>query len=189
MNSKLLKAISKAAVWHDTQYRKFNKQPYIVHPLDVLDKLNETIKYWDLEIPNKILLDMQIAACLHDVIEDCGVTCEQIAGEFGKGAADIVVGLTDTSKASGKNRKERKVMDFNRMNSQPFEVQLVKYCDIKSNIKDVVTEDPSFAKTLLSEKLVYVDCLTQIPDYLVHVLKSEIEEKLEILNSEESANV
>jgi len=84
---------------HEGQFRRGSKLPYIVHPLDVAKKVE---KYFDCD-------EHQIAAAiLHDTIEDCNITHEQISEKFGLPVADIVANLTsdnDEIKKVGKNVK------------------------------------------------------------------------------------
>ncbi len=59
-------------------------EPYILHPLAVALILTE------LQMTAKVL----VASLLHDVVEDCGVTRDEIAGQFGEEIAQLVDGVT-----------------------------------------------------------------------------------------------
>ncbi len=73
---KLLQAISFAAKKHSTQKRKgADEQPYINHPLEVLNLLANVGKIEDYNV--------LIAAVLHDTIEDTETTREEITELFG----------------------------------------------------------------------------------------------------------
>lgn len=64
--------------------RRRTKEPYIEHPLSVAQILV------DLGFES----DMVAAALLHDVVEDCGVTVEELADRFGRSVADLVDALS-----------------------------------------------------------------------------------------------
>ena len=73
---------------HKGQVRKYTGLPYIVHPIEVANIL-QTVNHTD---------DMVAAALLHDVVEDCDYTVEDIANEVSPAVAKLVEGLTDVSK-------------------------------------------------------------------------------------------
>ncbi len=77
------KAFAFADASHHGQLRK-SGEPYIVHPLAAAQTLA------------KLRLDSETlqATLLHDVIEDCGVTVEQLANEFSPQVAKLVDGVT-----------------------------------------------------------------------------------------------
>ena len=68
---------------HSVQ-KRVSGEPYIEHPIAVADIL----------IDFGLDADTVAAALLHDVIEDTGVTEEDIRTKFGSGIADMVVGVT-----------------------------------------------------------------------------------------------
>ena len=68
---------------HLGQFRK-SGEPYIIHPLNTAIIL--TTVYADKETI--------IAGLLHDVIEDCGVTKEEIESQFGPVVAKLVYGVS-----------------------------------------------------------------------------------------------
>ena len=72
---------SKAA--HHGQFRK-SGEPYISHPLAVAGILAD----WQLDA------QAVIAALLHDVMEDTGVTKDEISQRFGRPVADLVDGVS-----------------------------------------------------------------------------------------------
>ena len=72
-------AISTALFAHSGQRDK-GGNPYIAHPLRVMSRFANT--------------DHQIVAVLHDVVEDSGLTINQIADDFGQTVADAVDALT-----------------------------------------------------------------------------------------------
>lgn len=74
------KAIIFAANAHKGMYRKGNNQPYIFHPLEVLNLVSMMSQDEDI----------LCAAILHDTVEDTSVTIEDIAREFNKRVAQLV---------------------------------------------------------------------------------------------------
>lgn len=68
---------------HEGQERD-GGEPYIVHPHQVAEILNQTTK--DPEII--------AAAWLHDTVEDCGVTYEELTERFGQRVSDLVKEVT-----------------------------------------------------------------------------------------------
>ena len=68
---------------HEGQFRK-SGEPYIYHPLATAIIL--TTVYADS--------DTIIAGLLHDVIEDCGITREQVEEEFGPEVGKLVYGVS-----------------------------------------------------------------------------------------------
>lgn len=144
--NKILVAKEFARKAHVGQFRKYTGEPYIVHPFRVAAKV--------LSLP-EATEDMVAAAYLHDVIEDCGVTAQQLADSFGPRVADYVVGLTSFSKQcqSKANRAERKKMDLDYLRRQPNEVHIIKMCDRIDNLRDMreTCDSPSFLEKYLKE--------------------------------------
>lgn len=77
------RAFEYACAKHEGQYRK-SGLPYIVHPVEVTEILAE------LEMDEQTLA----AGLLHDVVEDCNVTVEELTREFGSDIAHLVDGVT-----------------------------------------------------------------------------------------------
>lgn len=72
---------------HDGQRRR-SGEPFIEHPLQT------ALFLADLKLDQNALA----AALLHDVVEDCDVCLEDIAGEFGEDIANLVDGVTKLTK-------------------------------------------------------------------------------------------
>ncbi len=73
-------AVAFAANAHDGATRKGSQIPYIVHPMEVA------------AIAASMTEDTQVvaAAVLHDVMEDCGVSFEELLDRFGERVAQLV---------------------------------------------------------------------------------------------------
>lgn len=127
---------------HEGQVRKYSGMPYIIHPVEVATIVQTVEGHTD---------EMIAAALLHDVVEDCDVTFEQIAEEVSPEVAELVRGLTEISKPEDGNRAVRKAKDRDFLAQQSAEVQTIKYADIISNTQDIRANDPSFAKVYIEE--------------------------------------
>lgn len=81
-------AIIFAAKAHDGMRRKKSEQPYILHPVEAA------------AIAGSITTNQEIiaAAALHDVVEDAGITIEEITESFGKRVAELVLSETENKR-------------------------------------------------------------------------------------------
>jgi len=118
---------------HLGQTRKYTGEPYFVHPQRVAKT------GFKMGLPPYIIA----ALYLHDVIEDCKVTKEDIvflfpSKEFGERVAAIVDGLTNKSKkVPNTTRKQRKAMDHDRLSKEKKEIKVCKLLDRLDNISDM----------------------------------------------------
>ena len=82
-------AIAFAVKAHDGMRRKESESPYILHPMEAA------------VIVGSMSDDQQLiaAAALHDVVEDAGVTIEEIEARFGKRVRDLVASETEDKRA------------------------------------------------------------------------------------------
>jgi guanosine-3',5'-bis(diphosphate) 3'-pyrophosphohydrolase len=138
------KALLFAADKHEGQFRKDDVTPYVYHCMGVADIVEE---YGGDE--NQIII-----AKLHDVIEDCDCTYEEILDQFGKDIADGVVALTNTSKQDRPdlNRAGRKFVDNTRLIQIAERYKFVKLADILYNVSDLHGLPQGFAVKFLHEK-------------------------------------
>jgi (p)ppGpp synthase/HD superfamily hydrolase len=159
-------AVEFAKEAHKGQVRKYTGEPYITHPLAVIEILKNT--HINLE-PETIA-----AAILHDVIEDCGVKQEELEEKFGSEVARIVWALTDESKPSDGNRAARKEIDRKWFrNKACYSVRLIKLADMLDNARSIVEHDPKFAKVFFAEKkLLLSECYSS--DWQENVLFKEL---------------
>lgn len=150
---KLLQAIREFAERaHGEQRRKFVDEPYIHHPLRVM----ETCRQYS---PSS---SMAAAAMLHDVLEDTPVTEEKLQ-EFLSTVMDqshaghtfrLVIDLTDTfthARYPNWNRRKRKQKEFERLAHAHPDAQTIKYADIIDNSVDVAGSGNEFARIYLNE--------------------------------------
>lgn len=100
MSDKIDKAIKFATNAHKNQRRKTTGEPYIVHPVSVM---NIVCRYTDDE-------DIVCAAVLHDTIEDTPTSAEDIENCFGEKIKNIVVQESEPDKNwSWEQRKQHTI--------------------------------------------------------------------------------
>ncbi len=123
----LLEAFEFANKQHEGQFRD-SGDPYMAHPLNV----------------SLILADMQMdmvclqTGLLHDVVEDCLVTQEDISKRFGTEVARCVDGVTKLSKLSLNSREERQAESMRKMllaMTSDIRVIIVKLADRLHNMR------------------------------------------------------
>jgi (p)ppGpp synthase/HD superfamily hydrolase len=86
--AEILSAALFAAEKHANQKRKGKAgEPYVNHLLEVAQLVSSALRE-----PDKNLV---IAALLHDIIQDVGVTKEELVGRFGSDVAELVSEVTD----------------------------------------------------------------------------------------------
>lgn len=136
INAALLeKAIIFATEKHKSQMRKGNGMPYIVHPIIAMTK------FLEIKDSNNAILAC-IVLLLHDVVEDCDVTLEDIAKEFGYRVASIVEELTsDKEKIKEIGKTPYLKQKMLKMSSYGLRFKLV---DRLVNIIDMKSMKPAF---------------------------------------------
>ncbi len=114
---------------HKNQKRK-SGEPYINHPLAVAHVLA------DMQMD---LVSLQ-TALLHDVVEDCAVTLDQIREKFGEDVARCVNGVTKLTKISFANREDRQAESLRKMllaMTTDIRVIIVKLADRLHNLRTI----------------------------------------------------
>ena len=112
---------------HLGQLRK-NGEPYITHPIAVAAQCAE----WKLDA------QALMAALLHDVMEDCGVTKAELVERFGAPVAELVDGLTKLDKLHFNTREENQAESFRKMllaMARDVRVILIKLADRSHNMR------------------------------------------------------
>ena len=127
-----IKALEFAAINHKGKTRKGTNTPYIVHPVEVAMILKES--YFEKEIV--------AAGFLHDLLEDTGVTKEELKLEFGEEILRLVVGaseeLENRENSCWKKRKKHTV-DFLKEKAD-FKVKAITCADKLSNARSILRE-------------------------------------------------
>lgn len=149
----ILKKITEfAGEAHGRQTRKYSPELYIDHPIRVMKTCR---KYEDR-------IEILAAALLHDVVEDTPVSNLQIE-EFLQAMlpqettlkiVKLVEELTDVYIKEDflfLDRRERKLLEADRLQKVSSDAQTIKYADIIDNAQDVLTFDPGFAAKYLRE--------------------------------------
>ena len=118
-------AIQFAAAAHAGQYRKGTRIPYLIHPLRVAAILLES----------GCAEDLAVAAVLHDTVEDCFVSLDQIRRLFGPRIAELVAGASEPDKSQPWEIRKQHTIDFLR--TAPADQLLVCLADKLDNIRSI----------------------------------------------------
>lgn len=127
----LEEAIIYATVMHQGKERKFNKIPYILHPMEVAQILSTMTD--DEEIIS--------AGILHDIVEDTDGTLKEIEKRFGKRVAALVASESEENipgedkSASWKRRKEDSIQMLK--NSTDIGVKMLWLSDKLANMRSL----------------------------------------------------
>ena len=130
---------------HLGQLRK-NGDPYITHPIAVAAQCAE----WKLDA------QALMAALMHDAIEDCGVTKEELVERFGAPVAELVDGLTKLEKLEFDTREQNQAESFRKMllaMAKDVRVILIKLADRTHNMRTMGDMPRSKWKRISSETL------------------------------------
>jgi GTP diphosphokinase / guanosine-3',5'-bis(diphosphate) 3'-diphosphatase len=150
----ILHAANFAAEKHASQRRKgAAAEPYINHLLEVANLVSSTLTEPDT--------DLIVAALLHDVIEDCVVSKEQVEAEFGRDVADLVMEVTDDKTLPKAERKRLQVVNAPKKSGRAQTIQVsVKI----SNLRAIPSPPPT--NWSLERKRVYFVWAKQVIDGL-----------------------
>lgn len=124
-------AVQFAAQKHAGKFRKGSKLPYIVHPMEVA------------AICASFTDDVEVlaAAVLHDVVEDAGVTVEELEEKFDSRVAAIVAGESEDKREglpAAQTWKVHKLEGIEHMrNADDIGVKMVCLGDKLSNIRSI----------------------------------------------------
>lgn len=117
-----------AARAHDGMLRKGTNIPYIVHPAEVA------------AIAATLTADQEVlaAALLHDVMEDCGVSEQALAGQFGGRVAQLVKSETQERNGDpGATWLARKQGAVERIAAGGRDVKIIALSDKLSNMRAI----------------------------------------------------
>src|SRR6056297_1279480 len=112
---------------HDEQYR-VSGEPFVEHPLGV------AIILADLELDIVSI----VASLLHDVVEDTGISSEEIEREFGAEVAHIVDGVTKLTRMQFKTKADQQAESLRKMfvaMAEDIRVVLIKLADRLHNMR------------------------------------------------------
>lgn len=130
---------------HDGQFRR-SGEPYVTHPLAVAGILSE------MHMDHQSLM----AALLHDVIEDTGITKTAIKSQFGNTVADLVDGVSKLNKITFSSRAEAQAENFQKMAmamAKDLRVIMVKIADRLHNMRTLDALTPEKRRRISRETL------------------------------------
>ncbi|MCW8877296.1 MAG: bifunctional GTP diphosphokinase/guanosine-3',5'-bis pyrophosphate 3'-pyrophosphohydrolase [Kangiellaceae bacterium] len=152
---------------HHGQLRS-SGDPYITHPVAVT-KILATLH-----------LDKQtlMAALLHDVIEDCEVTREELAEKFGERVADLVEGVSKLTQIKFGSREEAQAENFRKMMMAMVEdlrVVLIKLADRLHNMRTLGSLRPDKQRRIAKETIeIYAPIANRLGMYAVRMELEEL---------------
>lgn len=130
---------------HTGQYRR-SGEAYITHPLAVANILaSVNMDYQSL-----------MAAMLHDVIEDTGISKKAIAEQFGDAVADLVDGVSKLAKIEYESQIEKQAQNFQKMAmamAKDLRVIIVKLSDRLHNMRTLGSMPPDKKRRIAKETL------------------------------------
>ncbi len=130
---------------HQGQFRK-SGEPYITHPLAVASILSQ----WRLDAQGLA------AALLHDVMEDSGITKNEIESSFGKPVAEMVDGVSKLDQIEFQSHEDAQAENFRKMllaMAQDVRVILIKLADRLHNMRTLDAMAPTHRKRIARETL------------------------------------
>lgn len=151
---------------HAGQFRKTGED-YIIHPLNVA------------MILTTIYADYQTIAAgfLHDVLEDCDCTVDEMKEKFGEDVTKLVQGVTKLSKIHFSTENEYLIDYYKKIivgMSEDVRVIIIKLADRLHNMRTLWATPPDRQKVKAKEAL---EILAPIAHHLgIHKIKSELED-------------
>ncbi|SHK09076.1 RelA/SpoT family protein [Desulforamulus aeronauticus] len=126
--------------------KRISGEDYIVHPLAIAIILAE------------LQLDVQTVAAglLHDVVEDTGITLEDIENNFGQEVAIMVDGVTKLGKLQFQTKEERQAENLRKMflaMAKDIRVILIKLADRLHNLRTLQFQSERKQKEVAEETL------------------------------------
>jgi (p)ppGpp synthase/HD superfamily hydrolase len=146
----ILRAARFAARAHHGQMRKGGAYiPYVDHVLDVAGRLAA------VHPDDEVLI---LAGLLHDTVEDCDVTRDDVAGAFGEEVAALVMEVTD-DKSLPKAERKRAQEDHVRHASD--RAKRLKMADKAANLTAIARTPPDWSAERMGA---YVDWACRVID-------------------------
>ncbi|CAG0909756.1 unnamed protein product, partial [Cyprideis torosa] len=123
-----LRVATDFSAWKHREHRRKTGEPYITHPLTVAIYLAEL----------RVDLQTLIAALLHDVQEDSGVSKQEIEQRFGARVAHLVDGVSKIEKIEARSATDREARTMRKMvlaTSRDYAVVMIKLADRLHNMR------------------------------------------------------
>ena len=130
---------------HLGQFRS-SGSPYITHPISVA----EICAGWKLDT------DALCAALLHDVMEDQGITKQELLEKFGSDVADMVDGLSKLDRLDFATKAQQQAESFRKMllaMARDIRVILIKLADRLHNMRTLDAVSPEKRRRIAQETL------------------------------------
>ncbi|SHE74578.1 GTP pyrophosphokinase [Modicisalibacter ilicicola DSM 19980] len=130
---------------HDGQCRR-SGEPYVTHPLAVSNILA------NMHMDHQSLM----AAMLHDVIEDTGISKKALAAQFGEPVAELVDGVSKLTQITFEDKAVAQAENFQKMvmaMSQDIRVIIVKLADRLHNMRTLGPLRPDKKRRIARETL------------------------------------
>ncbi|MCW8855815.1 MAG: bifunctional GTP diphosphokinase/guanosine-3',5'-bis pyrophosphate 3'-pyrophosphohydrolase [Kangiella sp.] len=152
---------------HEGQMRS-SGDPYITHPVAAAHILA------DLHLDHQTIM----AALMHDVIEDCDVTKQDLGNEFGETVADLVEGVSKLTQIDFQSKEQAQAENFRKMMmamTQDIRVILIKLADRLHNMQTLGALRPDKRRRIARETLeIYAPIANRLGIY-------RLKEQLELL--------
>lgn len=176
-NEQIDKAISFATKAHIKQFRKTDPLlPYIYHPISVGFIL----------IKAGFDDDIVVAGILHDVVEDSGITAEEIESEFTRKVKEIVLAVSENKEDSWEKRKADYI---EKVSNSSLGVKAVAVADKLHNIHNLIKlikdgKDPEdfFSKDKNTTIRYYKNFCETIKNNWSHLIVDELMQSIEELD-------
>jgi len=139
----IMRAYMYAAKMHAGQKRK-SGEPYLIHPIAVAGILAEV----------QMDVDTIATALLHDTIEDCLTTREELEALFGPTVGELVSGVTKIGKLQFRSKAEAQAENFRKMvlaMAQDVRVVIVKLADRVHNMSTLEHMKPEAQRRIAEE--------------------------------------
>lgn len=159
MENIIEKARNYAINCHKNTNHLYDDKPYEVHLNMVFNEaLNFIGLIKEVDSCDTYLNNFLAAAWVHDVIEDCRETYNDVLKATNKEVADLAYALTNEK---GKNRKERASDKYYEdMKNVPHAV-LLKVCDRIANLKYSISTNSKMLKVYIDENTKFCESLYQ----------------------------
>jgi len=155
-----------SAKMHDGQLRK-SGDAYFIHPVGVAGIIAQM----------KLDTASVCAALLHDVVEDTGVSEEELRKQFGPEVAFLVEGVTKLGKVNFTSKEDRQAESFRKMlvaMARDIRVLLVKLADRLDNMRTLEHMSPEAQERIAHETMdIYAPLAGRLG---IQWLKSELED-------------
>lgn len=139
------RALALATQAHEGQFR-MSGEPYVSHPIAVAGILAQ----WRLD--GQVL----VAGLLHDVLEDCDITKEDLTAQFGSVVANLVDSVSKLAKIETQNYKDAQVENYRKMflaMAKDVRVILIKLADRLHNMRTLGSMRPDKRRRIARETL------------------------------------